>query len=116
MVVTTKIFRKKVFAMNGQPNVQPNVLGNVVKLIGEVVLPGASKMIDGNILSGVAHTAVSTIALATLGPVGGLVSLGVRLNSYNSSVNQRNLWDSVRDSAGSFTSAPAAAPAPPPAS
>jgi hypothetical protein len=92
---------------------QPNVVGNVVKLVGEAVLPGASKIIDGNILSGVVHTAVSAIALATLGPVGGLVSLGVRLNSYNSSVNQRNLWDSVRDGAGRFTSAPAAGPAAP---
>jgi len=93
-------------------NEQQNVVGNVVKLVGEAVLPGASKIIDGNILSGVAHTAVSALALATLGPVGGLVSLGVRLNSYSSSVNQRNLWDTVRDAGGSSSMPAASSPAP----
>jgi len=96
------------FGMNGQQS----VVGNAVKLVGEVVLPGASKIIDGNIISGLAHTAVSAIALAALGPVGGLVSLGARLNSYNSSVNQRNLWDSVKDSTSVSSAAPAAAPSP----
>jgi len=36
------------FGMNGQQS----VVGNAVKLVGEVVLPGASKIIDGNIISG----------------------------------------------------------------
>ena len=80
---------------------QSDILGNVVKLVGEAVIPGASKMIDGEIASGVLHTAASALALVALGPIGRLVSLGVRLNSFSSSVNDRNLWELGREGVSS---------------
>jgi hypothetical protein len=80
--------------MNGQSD----VVGNGVKLVGEAILPGASQMLDGRVGNGLLHTAASGLALAMLGPIGGLVSIAIRLNSFSSSVNNRNLWDLTSES------------------
>jgi len=92
--------------MNGQSD----VVSNGVKLVGEVVLPGASQMLDGQIGKGLLHALASGIAVAALGPVGGLVSLAVRLNSFSSSVNNRNLWalasESINRSSAASSSTP----------
>jgi len=98
--------------MNGQSN----VVENGVKLVGEVILPGASQMLDGKIGSGLLHTAAAVGSTLLLGPLGGLLSIAVRLNSFSSSVNQRSLLQMANESVGAEarrTSSPGPTPASP---
>lgn len=85
-----------------------NVGGNAVKLLGDVLLPGASLMMDGKILAGGAHTIVSTLARVALGPFG--VAL-VAANAYSTSVTGRGLLAQVAQVAqrGKKPAAPAEA-------
>jgi len=79
--------------------VNENVGGNALKLVGEVLLPGGSQLLAGNVKSGLVHTALGVAAGAALigtgiAPfVGTLAVLGVRLNSFSSSVGAGNLWE-----------------------
>jgi hypothetical protein len=72
---------------------------NTVKLIGEAFVPGASQLIEGRVGSGAAHLVLGGLLVAVLAPVApivaGLVGLGVRLNSYSSSMSGKNLWERV---------------------
>ena len=63
-----------------------------VKLLGEVVVPGASQFIDGNIKSGGLHL-LGAIAAATLvgGPGGLLLGVLVRGNSFTQSTIHKPL-------------------------
>lgn len=61
---------------------------NAVKLVGEAFVPGASLLMDGNILAGGAHALVGTWARVALGPVG--LAL-VAANSYAKSTTGKNL-------------------------
>lgn len=63
-------------------------VANAVKLIGETVMPGASLLLDGNILSGGAHLLVGAIARAALGPIGVVL---VMANSYSQSTTGKGL-------------------------
>jgi hypothetical protein len=66
--------------------------GNGVKLLGEVVVPGASQFIDGNIKSGSLHLIGAAAAMAMLGGPGGLlVAALVRGNSFTSSTLKKPL-------------------------
>lgn len=66
--------------------------GNGIKLLGEVVVPGASQFIDGNVKSGSLHLLGSVAALAMLGGPGGLlVSALLRGNSFTSSTMHKPL-------------------------
>jgi hypothetical protein len=59
---------------------------NAVKLVGEVIVPGASHFIDGNIRTGVVHLLGAVAPIALLGgPAGLLASLLVRGNSFTTS-------------------------------
>jgi len=75
-----------------------NVGGNALKLAGEIFLPGASQLLSGNIKSGLVHTALGIaagVALVGTGvaPVmGTLAIIGVKLNSFASSVSGEGLW------------------------
>jgi hypothetical protein len=72
---------------------------NAVKLVGEVLVPGASQIIEGNVGSGAAHFVLGGLIVAALAPVApllaGLVGLGVRVNSFSSSISGRNIWNAV---------------------
>jgi hypothetical protein len=72
---------------------------NTVKLVGEVFVPGASQLVEGNVGSGAAHLVLGGLLVAALAPVApvlaGLVGLGVRLNSFSSSIYGKNLWNQV---------------------
>lgn len=61
---------------------------NAVKLAGELLMPGASLLIDGKILQGGAHAVVGTLARVALGPVGLLL---VAANSYATSSTGKSL-------------------------
>jgi hypothetical protein len=70
-----------------------NEVGNGIKLLGEVVVPGASQFIDGNIRNGGLHLIGAVAAVALLGGPGGLlISALVRGNSYTSSTQDRSLY------------------------
>ena len=69
-------------------------VGNAVKLVGEVILPGASNLVDGNIKVGLGHTVVGLAAAAFLGP---LALLLVKANSYSYSVSEKSLPSQVGD-------------------
>ena len=86
--------------MNGQSD----VLGNGIKLAGEAIVPGASQFLDGRVGSGLIHAAASAAALALLGPIGGIVSLALRVNSFSTSVSNRNLVQLAADAAGTVAS------------
>src|SRR3954463_9791889 len=75
-----------------------NVVPNAVKLLGEAVVPGASLLVSGRVGAGLLHTALGVAASALLGPiglVGRIVPLLIAANSFNKSVNDRNLWEGV---------------------
>lgn len=69
-----------------------NDTGNGIKLLGEVVVPGASQFIDGNIKSGSLHLLGSVAALAFLGPAGFAASVLLRGNSFTSSTLNKPLY------------------------
>ena len=73
-----------------------NATGNGIKLLGEVVVPGASQFIDGNIKSGGLHLLGSVAAMAMLGGPGGLlVSALLRGNSFTTSTLHKPLLRAV---------------------
>jgi hypothetical protein len=82
--------------MQGQ---QVTVLGNGLKLLGEVLVPGAAEMLEGRLGSGVAHNLIAGAAALAFTPVSpvlaGLTVLAVKLNSYSRSVTGRGLIDTV---------------------
>jgi hypothetical protein len=61
---------------------------NAVKLIGETLVPGASLLLDGNIVGGGVHLLLGTLARAAFGPIG--VAL-VIANSYSQSSTGKGL-------------------------
>jgi hypothetical protein len=70
------------------------VLSNGVKLLGETfVTPGASLVLDGRIGLGLVHGALGLAATAILGPVAPVARILLSLNSYSSSVTDRNIWE-----------------------
>src|SRR5689334_14148766 len=72
--------------------------GNGIKLLGEVVVPGASQFIDGNVKSGGLHLLGSVAAVAVLGGPGGLlVSALLRGNSFTTSTLHKTLYRSLFD-------------------
>ena len=79
-----------------------SVLGRTAMFAGEVLVPGASEFVAGNIGSGVGHLLVAGAATVLLGPtmpvVAALVGIGVRLNSYQDATTGRTLYNSARRS------------------
>ena len=71
-----------------------DVFANGARLVGDVVLPGVSQVVNGDIKSGTAHAAVALAAGAVLGgllvPV---VWAAAGLNSYSRSVTGRNVFE-----------------------
>ena len=67
---------------------------NAVKLAGEVMLPGASNLVDGNLKIGLGHTVLGIAAAALVGPIGLLL---VKANSYSYSVSGKFLNNQVAD-------------------
>jgi len=70
------------------------MVGNTIKLVGEMILPGASGLIDGDIKAGLGHTLLGVAGYAVVGPVGLWL---VKANSYAYSVSQKHLHQHVRE-------------------
>jgi hypothetical protein len=76
------------------PNTPGGFLVNGAKLVGEVVLPGVSLAVDGDVKHGAAHAAAAVAAGAILGPtLIPIVWAGLALNSYSKSVTGRNFHE-----------------------
>jgi hypothetical protein len=69
-----------------------DVINNGVKLVGETMLPGASLLLDGNLVNGAAHVAVGAAAAAFVAPWAVLL---VVADSFSKSVSGKNLWDHI---------------------
>jgi len=69
-----------------------DVINNGIKLVGETMLPGASLLLDGNLVNGAAHVAVGAAAAAFVAPWAVLL---VVADSFWKSVSGKNLWDHV---------------------
>lgn len=69
-----------------------DVINNGVKLIGETMLPGASLLLDGNLVNGAAHAAVGVAAATFVAPWAVLL---VVADSFSKSVSGKNLWDHI---------------------
>ena len=61
---------------------------NAIKLVGEAFLPGASLLLDGNIVAGGAHVLLGAAAKVLLGPIGLALVIA---NSYSKSTTGKNL-------------------------
>ena len=70
------------------------IVSNTIKLVGEMLLPGASGLIDGNIKAGLGHTLLGVAGYALVGGVGLLL---VKANSYSYSVSEKHLHQHVRE-------------------
>lgn len=81
---------------------QNDTLGRTAMVAGEVLLPGASNVIAGNIGAGVAHFLGTGLAVAVLAPsmpvVAALAAIGLRWNSYKMATTGGNLLAEVADS------------------
>jgi len=72
-----------------------------IKLLGEVVVPGASQFIDGNIRSGTLHLVGAVAAVAMLGGPGGfLLAALLRGNSFTSSTVHKPLHKALFEGEG----------------
>jgi hypothetical protein len=69
-----------------------DVINNGVKLVGETMLPGASLILDGNLVNGAAHTAVAAAAMYFMAPWAVVL---VVADSFSKSVTGKNLWEQV---------------------
>lgn len=67
-----------------------NSINNAVKLAGEVIVPGGSNLIGGDIKTGAIHAALGLVAGAFFGLPGLLL---VKANSYSHAVTGRGLTD-----------------------
>jgi hypothetical protein len=74
------------------------VIENGVKLVGEIVVPGASLLLDGEIKAGIGHAAVGLVTWGLLGPARLLVSA----NSFSKSVTDQHLHTHLLDSLNSM--------------
>ena len=69
---------------------------NAVKLVADqVLLPGVSLMMQGNVVGGLIHGVVGIAGRTLLGPMGWVLT---GLNSYSKSTSGKNLWELGADS------------------
>jgi len=71
-----------------ESNTAEHPMENAVKLVGEALLPGASLLMEGEILKGGAHMLAGFAAKALLGPIGLVV---VAANSYSQSTTGQGI-------------------------
>lgn len=71
-----------------------SVLANGAKLLGETMIPGASLLLEGQFVSGIAHTAAGIGARLALGPIGVVL---VCADSFSKATTDKFLWDHVTD-------------------
>jgi hypothetical protein len=83
---------KKVPTEPSMENQKPSPVENGLKLVGEVVFPGAALLMDGQIAKGLMHTTIALL-VGALGPlsVATIISIAVRLNSFTTATTGRGL-------------------------
>ena len=68
-----------------------SALVNSAKIVGEVLLPGTSLTVDGDVRRGVAHAAVAIAAGFLVPVIAPVVVVAAGLNSYSTSVTGKSL-------------------------
>jgi len=80
-------------------NDSAETLAKAAMVAGEVLLPGASELMAGHVLSGVAHFVGTGLAVAMLAPTMPLLAvvaaIGIRVNSYQHASQGKTLWSDV---------------------
>ena len=69
------------------------LLSRGLKIAGETVAPGASLLLDGQVLPGVLHFLAGLAARAAFGPVGMIL---VAADSYSKSVSGKGLLEQIK--------------------
>jgi|307.fasta_scaffold194641_2 hypothetical protein len=91
-----------------------SVIGNSLKLLGEVVVPGASELLEGRVASGLAHNLLegaATLALVGFCPVLASVAvLAIKADSFSRSVNNKSLFTALNVAIGTPTISPPGIP------
>lgn len=77
------------------PNRDSSTIENAIRALGELLLPGTSQFLDGELKSGTLHAVGGLVAKAAFGPVGWLA---FGLNSYSSSVTGRSAYRHLTES------------------
>jgi len=79
-------------AMADQPQ---SVIGNGIKLIGETLVTGASQMLEGQVVAGIASFAVGTLGAALIAkasvPLAVTALIAVKADSYSRSIDNQGL-------------------------
>ena len=75
---------------DGASMANSGVVCNTIKLVGEILVPGASLLVDSDIKTGVGHLVVGLAARSLLGRLGLAV---VNVNSFAQSVSDKSLFD-----------------------
>jgi hypothetical protein len=87
------------------------VLAKTAMVAGEVLLPGASELIAGNIGSGVLHFVGTGLAVGLLAPtmpiLAAAAAIGFRLDSYYRANHGQSLFSKVASTTVNSTVAPA---------
>lgn len=75
-------------------------LSRTAMVAGEVLLPGASDLIAGNVASGVGHFVLTGLAVALLAPtmpvLATIAAIGLRVNSYSHATTGTSAIDGLR--------------------
>jgi hypothetical protein len=108
------IFGKKTTHMQSTPLADGNTaIGRTAMVAGEVLLPGASSLIRGDIGTGVGTMLATGVAVAMLAPtmpvLAALTAIGLRVNSYKIATTGTSLLNSVENLAHNDKPAPAKA-------
>lgn len=69
-------------------------LSNGAKILGELIVPGASLLMDGKFANGAAHAVIGLGAKLAFGPIGVLL---VCADSFSKSTTDKLLWDHVTE-------------------
>ncbi|MEG8024092.1 hypothetical protein QP162_05920 [Sphingomonas aurantiaca] len=81
-------------------------LARTALVAGEVLIPGTSNIIAGNIGAGLGTLVGTGVAIAVLAPLSpllaGLAAIGLRINSYKLATTGTSMMTSVRDIMPSF--------------
>ena len=72
-----------------------SVVGNGIKLIGEALVTGASQMLEGQVVAGIASFAVGTLGVALIAkasvPLAVTALIAVKADSYSRSIDNQGL-------------------------
>lgn len=74
------------------PVSEQTVVGNTLLLVGDILMPGTSLLVESRFKEAVAHSVLGWVGAATLGPIAWAV---VAANAYSRSTTNKDLFENV---------------------